>query len=297
MFEIRDGVLEKWYFNEDEESLTDAFYVIVPKGVHTIGDGAFAHSNTLETVWISSSVERIGEAAFLECKNLEEVRMAAGTKELGRMAFFGCEKLHDCVIPETVERIGNDCFKSTALSHVVIPKGVEKIEEYTFSDCKKLSSVIIPDTVKEIHRWAFCSSGLRQLRIPASVSTVGSMAFSSCEQLKEITICSPNTKFAPSVWPLNENLTIRGEGFNIKRPLNKKSVIVFFLFLFTFLLLRSTAKLVALIALYFYIKKKYPFHNVLNLDDLKCIFYSEFHLKWDEVLPTVDGSLPDHLKM
>ena len=72
------------------------------------------------------------------------------------------------VIPDGVEKIGNDAFWGcSGLKSVVIPNSVKIIGTYAFSNCKNLESINIPDGVEEIDDNAFWGcSGLKSIDIP-----------------------------------------------------------------------------------------------------------------------------------
>jgi GH24 family phage-related lysozyme (muramidase) len=59
---------------------------IMPKGVTTIGDGAFAGCPTLQTITISKTVTSIEAGAFDDCTNLREVYFECAPPTLGYLA-------------------------------------------------------------------------------------------------------------------------------------------------------------------------------------------------------------------
>ncbi len=61
--------------------------VIIPEGVKTIGEYAFAASPALESVTIPDSVTVIGRYAFYGCAKLKSVNLGSGIKYIGEKAF------------------------------------------------------------------------------------------------------------------------------------------------------------------------------------------------------------------
>lgn len=75
----------------DWDELTE---VIIPAGVISIGENAFACCRSLTSVNIPSSVTRIGRCAFSECSGLTSIKIPKGVTNIGAYAFFGCNNLN-----------------------------------------------------------------------------------------------------------------------------------------------------------------------------------------------------------
>lgn len=72
---------------------------------------------------------------------------------------------------------------NTAITEVVIPKGVEDIQKYAFYNCTSLRSVTVPDTVKYIREYAFYNDKSLTTVDLSHVYTIGAHAFEGCEVL------------------------------------------------------------------------------------------------------------------
>ena len=151
--------------------------VLIPEGVISIGEEAFADCKSLASVTIPDSVTSIGEAAFVGCDSLTSVTIPDGVTSIGDNAFVGC----------------------TSLTSVTIPDSVTSIGDYAFCNCSSLTSVDIPDGVTSIGRRAFsgCKS-LISLTIGSGVTSIGDQAFCDCSLLTSITIDSGNTVYHSS---------------------------------------------------------------------------------------------------
>jgi hypothetical protein len=97
--------------------------VIIPNGVTSIEEGAFAGSG-LTSVTIPNSVTYIDEAAFR-----------------------GCTSLTSVTIPDSVTIIGGGAFAGTGLTSVTIPNSVTSIEGRAFGGCTSLTSVTFQGTI------------------------------------------------------------------------------------------------------------------------------------------------------
>ena len=158
-FVIKNGELTK-YTGYDSR-------VVIPNGVTSIGEEAFAFCENLTSITIPNSVTSIGEDAFKACKRLMDVTIPGSVTSIGSGAFWACE----------------------SLKSVNLPGSMTRISFITFADCKSLTSITITDSVTCIGNRAFsgCSS-LTSVSIPNSVTCIGQGAFERCESLTSITI-------------------------------------------------------------------------------------------------------------
>ena len=164
--------------------------VTIPSGVQTIGNDAFFNCTSLASVAIPSSVTSIGDEAFVDCTSLESVTIESGLQTIGNSAFKGCTSLASVEIPDSVMDIGNQAFRDcTGLANVTIPSSVKTIGYYAFEGCTRLKSVTIPHSVTAIGNNAFqnCRS-LESVTIESGVQTIGFRAFEGCTGLKSVTI-------------------------------------------------------------------------------------------------------------
>lgn len=146
---VLDGV--KLYL--DNELVTD---LVIPDGVTSIGDYAFAGFTSITSVTIPDSVTSIGLSTFSDCP-IETATMP--TLAIGS-------------IPET------------NLKTVVITSG-KAIEDSEFRGYSSLSSVTLGNSVQSIGKSAFenCSV-LKSIAIAENLTSIGEDAFRECEALE-----------------------------------------------------------------------------------------------------------------
>lgn len=150
--------------------------VIVPEGIHTIGDTAFKDCSSLKEVKLPSSILEIGFEAFTNCSSLETITISnsnevyrtidgvlysnngktlkhypAGRKDttftvpvgieiIGYDAFDGCIYLEHIALPNTIVKLNNASFaQCTNLRRVEIPIGINQISWEVFYGCKNLT--------------------------------------------------------------------------------------------------------------------------------------------------------------
>lgn len=105
--------------------------VVIPKGVTSIGDEAFKHSE-LQSVVIPETVTTIGDLAFF-ANYLQTVTIPDGVTSIGVEAFYWNE-IEEVTIPESVTRIGYEAFAYNDIQEVIIPQNADVSDEAFDSD-------------------------------------------------------------------------------------------------------------------------------------------------------------------
>ena len=151
--------------------------VVIPEGVKKINDLAFAFCSKLTNVVLPQSLENF--TGFSSCTNLESITIPGNVKTIGKQAFFGCTKLKSITIPGSVQTIKEAAFNGcTKLASVNFMYGVQTIEKDAFSGCSAITTVILPPSVKKIGDMAFyCGNKLKDIYLPESVEEIDEFAF------------------------------------------------------------------------------------------------------------------------
>ena len=71
-----------------------------PKGVTSIGDGAFSFCTGLKEIVIPEGVTSIGVLAFWKCEGLKEMVIPKGVTSIGHSAFIRCSQLSHIIVPD-----------------------------------------------------------------------------------------------------------------------------------------------------------------------------------------------------
>ncbi len=141
--------------------------VIVPDGVTSIGDSAFAFCSDLTSITIPDGVTSVGDSAFRVCSSLTSITIPDGVMSIGDSAFRFCSSLTSITIPDSVTYIGDSAFEfCRSLTSITLPDSVPIIGNSTFRNCSSLTSITIPNSVMYIGKYAFegCS-GLASLAV------------------------------------------------------------------------------------------------------------------------------------
>ncbi len=150
IFNVPEGV-EKigWMSNRYLEE------IILPDGVKSISNQAFALSSKLKSVNLPESLEVIEPGVFECCRALEEIAWPSGVTTIEHRMFIGCDNLIRVNLPDTLETI----------------------KYAAFSGCTRLTSLTLPESVREIETHALYIDGLTDLVIPNPTATLGQRAY------------------------------------------------------------------------------------------------------------------------
>ncbi len=188
---IYDDAIEGGEFSASE--ILETVEILDSSRIHRIGDGAFDHCTSLQSVHLADSVTEIGWRAFRNCLSLQSIRIPSGVTDIGVAAFYGCTSLQSVHISNGVTTIGAEAFWCcSSLQSLHIPTSVRTIGEYAFGGCSSLPSLIIPNGVASIEEGAFCHcTALPLIHISSTVAHIKISAFEGCSSLKVIYI--PNS--------------------------------------------------------------------------------------------------------
>ena len=138
--------------------------IILPEGIKTIENSAFANNYSVEYVKLPDSVEFIGPQAFW-CSSIKNIDLSSNLIE-----------------------IGDSAFRGSKLEKINLPPSVKYIRRGAFMECINLKSASLPEGLEEIGHNAFqwCYE-LKEINIPKSVKFLGKNVFEDCNALKKFT--------------------------------------------------------------------------------------------------------------
>ena len=188
------------FYNGENTTLKE---VILPEGLISIEEAAFAHCTALEKLNVPSTVNTLGRW-ILENTKVTSFTIPQGVTEIPASCFYG-SAITTINIPPSVKTIGNWAFQDAKLTEVVIPSSVTSIGKWAFGcennnptlqsviieaniteipECcfylqTKLTSLSLPEGITAIGNDAFCGCKISSLTLPSSLKTIGARAFSN----------------------------------------------------------------------------------------------------------------------
>jgi len=197
-------------------------HVVIPNGVTTIADRAFANHKALETVTIPPSVTKFGRDAFRGCDRLTGVfitDLAAWCQisfefdnkhwnwEISNPLWYAHNLylngllVRDAVIPKEVSSIGNHAFRGcSSLTSVTIPKSVTHVGPGAFASCGNLVRFVVAEDsrhyksvnglllTKDGRTLVAVPGGNGEAKIPEGTFEIGDRAFAGCFKLTHLSI-------------------------------------------------------------------------------------------------------------
>ncbi|MBO4423044.1 MAG: leucine-rich repeat domain-containing protein [Clostridia bacterium] len=160
--------------------------VIMPETLETVGINAFYGCKSLRIDTVPPTVKTIGGNAFSGCTKITRFTVPDGVMQLGGGAFGYCSNLKEITLPDSLLSIGDECFYSTSIKSIVIPRNKDYPELPTlgrslFAGCTVLEHVELPEGSNEITWQMFCNcTRLKQLDIPETVTSIDTRAFAEC---------------------------------------------------------------------------------------------------------------------
>lgn len=150
---------------------------------------------------VPCTVVAVGQAAFA-LNEVQTVQYPATCKEL-KDRVFRLASLKECVIPDQIEKIGDDVFMDCkGATKVEIGKGLKTMGKTPFINCQNLATITVsPDNTiltaqdnilysKDMTKIYLCPSELRTPKIvlPNTVKEIEDYAFLSCIYIKELVL-------------------------------------------------------------------------------------------------------------
>lgn len=168
------------FYNGENTTLKE---VILPEGLISIEEAAFANCTALEKLNVPSTVNTLGRW-ILENTKVTSFTIPQGVTEIPASCFYG-SAITTINIPPSVKTIGNWAFQDAKLTEVVIPSSVTSIGEWAFgcdNDNPTLQSVIIEADITEIPNCCFyLQTKLTSLSLPEGITAIGDDAFCGCK--------------------------------------------------------------------------------------------------------------------
>ena len=168
------------FYNGENTTLKE---VILPEGLISIEEAAFANCTALEKLNVPYTVNTLGRW-ILENTKVTSFSIPQVVTEIPASCFYG-SAITTINIPPSVKTIGNWAFQNAKLTEVVIPSSVTSIGKWAFG-CENgnpaLQSVIIEANITEIPECCFyLQTKLTSISLPEGITSIGDDAFNQCK--------------------------------------------------------------------------------------------------------------------
>lgn len=132
-------------------------------------------------------ISEISDKAFYYSK-IDRIVIPDSVNRIGNNAFEHCELLKEVIVPDSVEVIGKEAFSNCIrLEKVHLGNSVSRIEAAAFKSCYSLSDINISDSLQFIGDEAFVSCrNIKQLVMPENILHIGKGVFCNCNSLEAI---------------------------------------------------------------------------------------------------------------
>lgn len=153
--------------------------VIVPQGVTSIAEEAFAGNEAVDRVVLPDSLEEIGAGAFRDCVLLQTIEFPKALRRIGTGAFENCVKLLRALFPDGLVQVEDKVFKHChGLKELRLGTYIRSIGEQAFYGCRSLKKADFPDSLASVGNMAFyrCKA-LKEVHLPPGTEYVGNLAF------------------------------------------------------------------------------------------------------------------------
>ena len=151
-------------------------------------------NKTLKEVILPDGLTTIGNSAFAMCKALYKLNIPSTVTTLGRWILEGAG-LTSFVIPDGAT-LSESTFYGSSIVEIRIPTTMTEIPAYCFTECKNLERIFLHDDISNIGKEAFFNCyALKSFTAPRSLIVLSDALFYNCESLSRVTLHDGITEF------------------------------------------------------------------------------------------------------
>lgn len=162
--------------------------VVLPQGLYTICEYAFAGCTNLTKINIPNTVISIEQYAFAQCTSMENVEFGASLKVIGEAAFQDCNGLTEVVLSGNMETLGNLCFSYCENLTSITFTGLAQPNYTMILGCNKLHTLVINTTSPVLLDSFAYNTTIKRVVLGDNVPGVEESAFAGCHGIQEIVI-------------------------------------------------------------------------------------------------------------
>ena len=167
----------------------------------TIGFGAFALCDQLETLHFPQTLRSIGPFAFHEDHSLAEATLPEGFNTLDEAAFQFCTGLRHVSLPSTLDSVGGWAFYGCAsLDTIIYPDVLHRIGRVAMENCSSLTYCYLPEQLEYMDEWLLYGTAMSSFEVPPHVTHIDMGALAGCRQLHRVTLPASLTALGDSIF-------------------------------------------------------------------------------------------------
>ncbi len=176
-----DGTIDASVYDGKTKGLT---YLVFDENVNTIGENAFANTDTVKGIIINDT-DLISDYAFANSTSLDGI-VIVKTGIIDSYAFNNCSTLEYIEIG-TADTIGTYAFADSTTKRMELDN-IGTIDDYAFTNCTLLENVYI-DSVININDYAFFNCiAINNIKIEEDLVHIGEHAFEECKLIPALVL-------------------------------------------------------------------------------------------------------------
>jgi len=168
-------------------------------------------------------------------RSLRTVDFEEGIVRIGAYAFMDGDGLEKCMIPNTVQSIGEKAFQNRItlsiygyLNSYAQTYAYENGIQFICLDVEKLSSdFVLPSSLTMIGEEAFTGCVFTAVKVPTGCESIGALAFSNCKNLVQIEIPESVTEIAEDAFKDSDSVIIFCQAGSAAETFAKKHGVVY----------------------------------------------------------------------
>ncbi len=173
-----------WYIGDN--TITK---VVIPEGVESIANYAFANLTALEEVVLPSTLESIDYGAFYGCTSLQKITFSGenNLKIINQNAFENCDLRDTLELPSACVISDYAFAGNQKLKGIVLGENLYSVGQYAFAGCKKLTDITI--NAKKVKYGAYAFTGcesLKEFYVNSAVLPEG--MFYECDDMEKVIV-------------------------------------------------------------------------------------------------------------
>lgn len=153
--------------------------------VITIGGAAFEYTKIREANL--QNIFQLMSDVFANCDELSKVIVGNKLKSIGHGCFSFCYNLEELNLPDSVDYIERNAFRSSGLKNFSVPPLVKVLRDGVFYNCKKLESLNLGN-VEKILSNAIANTALTNLELPNTIKVLERNSITENKNLSTIII-------------------------------------------------------------------------------------------------------------